>query len=153
MRVSSRFQVLGRCRLPAIVMAIAGLMTPHFPSTGPEAQGSRASTVLAWDVPDADQFDPLADWDEEDFEFLTFLADEATDATETSESDEASVTLTESDLGLFVAGIRRPIARPTPGLPPALSRVVSESSPHARSGRVLSGLALDLPTRLCRLTC
>jgi hypothetical protein len=150
MRVPSRLQVLGRFRLLAIVATIAGLMTPHFPSKGPEAGEPHASTVVAWDVPDAEQFDPLMWGDEEDFEFL---ADESTSTTETSESDGGSVTLAESDLGLFVAGIRRPISHPSPGFALTLSRIVSKSSPHARSGRAPSGLILDRPTRLCRLTC
>lgn len=155
MSVSRRLPVFGHLRLLAIMLTIAGLMTPSFPSTGPEKLEPRASTDLAWNVIDTDQVDPLAEY--EDYEVFEFPAEPAEpvadESTETSEPDEDSINLNESALGLFVSGARRPLSSPASRLSSSLPRVASKAPTHARSGRDFSALALDLPTRLCRLTC
>lgn len=142
----------GRLRLLAILISVAGLMTPSFPATGRGESDPRASTELAWNpaelpselLPELAEGEPFS---------AAKTADEPTETSEPSEPDGNQADLNDSMIGLFVSGSRRSLARPVgfPSFRPM--RDLSDGPPHARSGRDLKTLALDLSTRLCRLTC
>jgi hypothetical protein len=144
---ASRLPVLGRLRLLAIVVMVTGLMTPSFPTSGPGESKPSATPELAWN-PVETSFDPLLEGDEIPAEPIE---DEPTEA---PEPDEDSINLNESIVSLYVSGARRSVLRPAFRATPAQPRDPSSKAfAHSRSGRGDRALALDLPTRLCRLTC